>query len=98
MSTRGVNAVTINYGSTPSLGSSVPGITNFSQTDATNTHAGEVFSSFTPFTARDIDSNYGDTNNFHGLSEGQFDGNLVPEPASFILGGLGLLALPRRRR
>lgn len=33
-----------------------------------------------------------------GLSEVRFDGVLVPEPSTALLGGLGLLALLRRRR
>jgi len=102
LTNRGVNAVSVNYGTTAALGSSVPGITNFAQADATETYTGEVFDSFTPFQARfiefDIDSNHGDANTFYGLSEVQFDGTLVPEPSGVLLGSLGLLALLKRRR
>lgn len=102
LTSRGVNAVTINYGATPALGSSVPGITNFAQANAQDTYTGEVFDSFTPFVARylefDIDSNHGDTSGFFGLSEVQFEGSLIPEPTSALLGGLGLLCLLKRRR
>ena len=47
----------------------------------------------------DIDSNYGGDNNFYGLSEVQFDGTVVPEPAGLsLLAVAGLAALRRRRR
>ncbi len=49
----------------------------------------------------DIQSNWGGDNNFYGLSEIMFEGNLVvPEPGSTSLAGLvitGLLARRRRR-
>ncbi|MGD1978361.1 MAG: PEP-CTERM sorting domain-containing protein [Akkermansiaceae bacterium] len=99
---RGVNAVTINFGTTPALGSTVPGITNFAQASGLETYTGEVFNAFTPFTARyiefDIDSNHGGDNNFYGLSEVQFDGVVIPEPSSVLLGGIALLGLLKRRR
>jgi hypothetical protein len=85
LTTRGVNAVSVEYGTTAALGSVLPGITSFRQADGLATYAGEVFDSFVPFTAQfvkfDINSNHGGDNNFYGLSEVQFDG--VP-------GGLGL--------
>lgn len=99
---RGVNAVTVRFGLTESLGSAVSGITNFAQADGTNSYAGEVFDSFTPFTARyilfDIDSNHGGDNNFYGLSEVRFDGVPVPEPGAAVLLALGALLAVRRRR
>lgn len=101
---RGVNSVTVKYGTTAGLGSSVPGITNFAIADGLETYGGEDFSGFTPFDARyikfDINTNHGDGNTFYGLSEVQFDGVLavVPEPASGTLAGLSILALAFRRR
>ena len=71
---RGVNQVTVQYGNTPALGSTVAGITNFAQADGSPRLRGEVFNTFTPFNAQyirfDIDSNHGGDNNFYGLSEG----------------------------
>ena len=81
---RGVNEVTIEYGDTEALGSTVPGITNFAQAPepVTTTYAGEVFDSFAPFSARyikfDINSSHGGDNAFYGLSEVQFKGTLGP--------------------
>ena len=78
LTARGVNSVTVEYGTTAGLGSTVPGITNFTQADGLNTYGGESFSGFPPFSARyikfDINSNHGGDNNFYGLSEVQFDG------------------------
>ena len=75
---RGVNSVTVEYGTTAELGSTVPGITNFTIADGLATYAGENFSGFPAFNARyikfDINSNHGGDNNFYGLSEVQFDG------------------------
>ncbi|MCA9270446.1 MAG: PEP-CTERM sorting domain-containing protein, partial [Planctomycetales bacterium] len=80
-STRGVNAVTVEYGNTPALGSTVSGITNFAQATGAAGYAGENFNSFTPFDARfvkfDIDTNHGDASTFYGLSEVQFDGPMA---------------------
>ncbi len=104
LTSRGVNGVTVEYGATAGLGSTVPGITNFAQADGLATYAGEDFSGFTPFDAQfikfDINSNHGGDNNFYGLSEVQFDGVLatVPEPATGTLAGLSMLALAFRRR
>lgn len=52
LTSRGVDQVSINFGVTPALGSSVPGITNFAQASGATTYTGEVFNSFTPFSAR----------------------------------------------
>jgi hypothetical protein len=99
---RGVNAVSVEYGTTAALGSTVAGITNFAQANGLNTYTGETFNAFTPFNARyikfDIDSNHGGDNNFYGLSEVKFDGTPVPEPSSLALLALGGLAIMRRRR
>jgi hypothetical protein len=83
-SKRGVNSVSIEYGATPALGSTVVGITNFAQASGAAGDAGENFSGFSPFEARfvkfDINSNHGDGNTFYGLSEVQFDGELILAP------------------
>mgnify|MGYP001814840192 CR=1 FL=1 len=102
LTARGVNGVSVEYGITAALGSTVPGITNFAQADGLDTYAGEDFSGFTPFDAQfikfDIDSNHGGDNNFYGLSEVQFDGTLVPEPGSLALVVLGVSGLLLRRK
>lgn len=99
---RGVNGVTVEYGATAGLGSTVAGITNFQVATGLNNYIGEDFSSFTPFVARfirfDINSNHGGDNNFYGLSEVQFDGVPVPEPSSTLLLGLSGIALLLRRQ
>ena len=98
---RGVNGVSVEFGTTAALGSTVPGITNFARADSTATYAGEDFNAFAPFSARfirfDINSNHGGDNNFYGLSEVQFLGILVPEPGSLALLGLGAMGLLLRR-
>jgi hypothetical protein len=72
---RGVNSVSVEYGTTEALGSTVAGITNFAIATGPG-YTGEEFNSFTPFTARyikfDINSNYEGDNNFYGLSEVRF--------------------------
>lgn len=77
LSNRGVNAVTVQYGETPALGSTVAGVSNFTQASGAAGYTGENFSGFAPFEARyvkfDIDSNHGDGSSFYGLSEVQFD-------------------------
>lgn len=78
---RGVNEVTVEYGATLDFGATVPGISRFALADGTNTYEGEIFEDFEPFTARyirfDIASNHGGDNQFYGLSEVQFEGELV---------------------
>jgi hypothetical protein len=74
---RGVNDVSVEYGITAALGSTVAGITNFAQATGAVDYTGEEFSTFTPFSARyikfDINSNHGDVvKSFYGLSEVQF--------------------------
>jgi hypothetical protein len=99
---RGVNEVSIEYGTTAALGSTVAGITNFAVAPGADGYKGEVFDSFTPFDAKyikfNIDSNHGGDNNFYGLSEVQFDGTVVPEPSSLAFLGLSGLLLLRRQR
>ncbi|MDG2124207.1 MAG: hypothetical protein P8J87_10940, partial [Verrucomicrobiales bacterium] len=77
---RGVNSVTVEYGSTPELGSTLNEVTSFAEADGTASYTGQEFSGFTPFNARfinfDIHSNHGGDNNFYGLSEVQFQGSL----------------------
>lgn len=86
LTSRGVNRVSVEYGTTPDLGSTVTGITNFAEADGTSNYLGESFEKFPPFKARyikfDINSNHGSEENFYGLSEVQFYGELVPEPDS----------------
>jgi hypothetical protein len=100
---RGVNDVSVEYGTTAALGSTVPGITNFAIADGTDTYTGEDFGGLS-FNAQyimfDINSNHGDANAFYGLSEVQFDGvAVIPEPASLAVLGLGsVMMLVRRRR
>ncbi|MBW8034382.1 MAG: hypothetical protein FVQ79_01595 [Planctomycetes bacterium] len=75
-SARGINGVSVEYGITAALGSTVAGITNFAEATGSDGYAGEEFDTFTEFSARyikfDIDSNHGDGNSFYGLSEVQF--------------------------
>jgi len=87
---RGVNAVSIEYGITPALGSTLAGITNFTQAPGEEGYTGEVFDSFTPFEARyikfDINSHHGGDNEFYGLSEVQFFGGTPPpEPQEIVM-------------
>jgi hypothetical protein len=88
---RGVNSVSVEFGTTAALGGTVAGITNFAQANGLNTYAGEEFNTFAPFSARfikfDINSNHGDGSTFYGLSEVQFNGNasgLVVSPDNFV--------------
>lgn len=97
----GINAVTITYGETLALGSTLTEVTNFSQADGTDSYTGETFSGFTPFSARyikfDATSNYG--NSRSGLAEVRFNETAVPEPSSSLaLIGLGAMLAARRRR
>ncbi|MDG2125647.1 MAG: DUF4457 domain-containing protein, partial [Verrucomicrobiales bacterium] len=91
LTARGVNEVSVEYGITETLGSTVPGITNFTQADGLEFYTGEEFDAFPPFSARFIKfvikSNHGGDNNFYGLSEVQFNGTqsgLIVTPSSFI--------------
>jgi hypothetical protein len=107
---RGVNNLTINYGATAGLGSTLGAVTSLTIAPLAATNPGTNYSGFAPFVARHIeldinpgvgDGNYGDTNFFYGLAEVQFDGVLVPEPSTFALFGLagaGLMMLRRRKR
>ncbi len=100
--TRGVNSVSVQFGTTPALGSTVAGITSFAQATGAGGYAGQNFNAFTPFSARfikfDINTNHGNTEGFFGLSEAQFNGEIVPEPATATLGLLSLGGLLLRRR
>ena len=78
---RGVRGVTVNYGTTASLGSTVTGISEFAQASGLSNYTGETFDlSSAPIKARyiefDIDTNWGDGNTFYGLSEVQFNATL----------------------
>lgn len=83
LTNRGVKGVSVEYGTTAALGSTVAGVTQFAQADGLATYAGENFNAFPSFNARyvkiDIASginvgNWGDASTFYGLSEVQFDG------------------------
>jgi len=102
----GAKNVSVTFGTTLSgftLGGAtgtVASITTFARAPGLDTYTGQYFS--TSFDARyvkfDISSNYSSTYNYIGLSEVQFTGTAVPEPNAALLGGLGVLALLRRRR
>jgi hypothetical protein len=86
LTNRGVKNVTVNYGTTAALGSTVAGITQFAQASGANTYTGELFDlSSAPIQARYIEfdiasginnGNWGDGNTFYGLSEVQFNATL----------------------
>jgi hypothetical protein len=91
---RGVNSVSVEYGTTAGLGSTVAGITNFAQATGLAGYTGEAFDTFTPFSARyikfDINSNHGDGNSFYGLSEVQFYG--YPDPPASRATSVSMIA------
>jgi hypothetical protein len=109
---RGTDAVSITYGTAitgaladgtiaPITNPGTLSITKFAQAPATNPYTGETFTE--AFTAQyiqfNIGTNHGATaTGLVGLAEVQFDGTLVPEPATMLLLGLGGLVLRRRRR
>ena len=102
LTNRGVNAVSIEYGNTltfgtsgSGFGSTLAGVTNFSQANGLNTYAGESFNAIAPFEAQyikfDINSNHGGDS--FGLSEVQFNGTLVsPSVAPVEITPVGVTA------
>jgi len=88
---RGVNDVSVEYGTTMALGSTVAGITNFAQATGVDGYTGEEFNSFTPFEARyikfDINSNHGGDNVFYGLSEVEFYTLTITPSGLFAIAG-----------
>ena len=81
LANRGVDGVSVEYGTSAALGSTVAGVTNFAVGTSLAGYPGENFNAFAPFTARyikfDINTNHGDGSIFYGLSEVQFDGVLA---------------------
>lgn len=72
---RGVDGVTISYGKTEALGSTVAGISSFAASSTGGTW-GQAFTAFTPFKARYIRFAVGNRD-YVGLSEVRFLGNRV---------------------
>ncbi len=105
LTNRGVNRVNVMVGeegpTTPLGAVNVPQATG--RDDYTGTYFDLVELTGAPVRTRyfqfNIESNYGDGNSFYGLSEIQFDGTPVPEPAGLGLIAMGgVLALRRRVR
>jgi len=82
---RGVNGVTIEYGSDETLGSTVPDITAFDIAPGDSPFAGTDYTPASPFNARfikfNINSDHGDNvSGYVGLAEVQFNGAPVITP------------------
>jgi hypothetical protein len=107
---KGIKNVDIRYSATNPAGTDNllgPYVFSFSNGDGVNPIPGETFNA--SFTARYIkldintswDADFGDSNTGYGLSEIQFTGELVPEPSTMALLGIGAVligAFQRKRK